>query len=142
MNSLLDLLKPYPFECLSALKAGINPNGKLKHISLSIGEPKLEPPGFVAEVIKENLDSLNKYPTTKGLPELRKSISRWIETRYHLNEEQLDPDTQVLPVNGTREELFAFAQAVINNRVATGFSPTAPTPPIMRVRNGRFTNRN
>jgi N-succinyldiaminopimelate aminotransferase len=116
MNPLLDLLKPYPFERLDALKEGINPNGKLKHISLSIGEPKLEPPGFVSEVIKENLDALTEYPTTKGLPELRTAISSWIKTRYHLNDGQLDPDTQVLPVNGTREALFAFAQAVINNK--------------------------
>lgn len=57
-----------------------------------------------------------EYPTTKGLPELRTSISSWITTRYHLNDGQLDPDSQVLPINGTREALFAFAQAVVNNK--------------------------
>ncbi len=116
MNPLLDLLKPYPFERLSTLKEGLHPNGKLKHISLSIGEPKHKPPGFIAEVINQNLDALTRYPTTKGLPELRETISDWIEKRYHLNDGQLDPKTQVLPVNGTREALFAFAQAVVNTK--------------------------
>ena len=116
MNPLLDLLKPYPFERLRKLKEGLHPNGKLKHISLSIGEPKHEPPAFVAEIISQNFDALTQYPTTKGLPELRETISDWIEKRYHLKNGQLDPQTQVLPVNGTREALFAFAQAVINTK--------------------------
>lgn len=116
MNPSLELLKPYPFERLGALKRDITPNGNLKHISLSIGEPKHKPPAFVADVIKDNLDALNKYPTTRGLPELRETISSWIEQRYHLDDGQLDPQTQVLPVNGTREALFAFAQAVVNKR--------------------------
>ncbi len=116
MNPALDLLKPYPFERLAALKKDINPNGKLKHISLSIGEPKHEPPGFVFDAIKDNFDGLAKYPTTRGLPELRQTISRWIEKRFNLSEDQIDPETQVLPVNGTREALFAFAQSVIDKK--------------------------
>ena len=116
MNPALDLLKPYPFERLAALKKDINPNGKLKHISLSIGEPKHEPPGFVFDAIKDNFDGLAKYPTTRGLPELRQAISRWIEKRFNLSDDQVDPETQVLPVNGTREALFAFAQAVIDKK--------------------------
>ena len=116
MNPVLDLLKPYPFERLAALKKDINPNGQLKHISLSIGEPKHEPPNFVLNAIKANLDGLSKYPSTKGLPEIRKTISQWIEKRYNLSENQLDPETQVLPVNGTREALFSFAQSVINKK--------------------------
>jgi len=116
MNPALDLLKPYPFERLAALKKPINPNGKLKHISLSIGEPKHKPPAIVFDAIKNNLDGLSNYPSTRGVPELRKTISRWIEKRYKLAEGLLDPETQVLPVNGTREALFAFAQAVINKK--------------------------
>lgn len=116
MNPALDLLKPYPFERLAALTKDINPNGQLKHISLSIGEPKHVPPGFVFDAIKDNLSGLAKYPTTRGLPELRKTISRWIEKRYNLSEDQIDPEMQVLPVNGTREALFAFAQSVIDKK--------------------------
>ncbi len=116
MNPLLEHLKPYPFERLSALKQGINPNGKLSHISLSIGEPKHAPPAFVAQVIAQNLDGLSKYPTTKGSIELRRAITNWITKRYHLDDTQLDPETQVLPVNGTREALFAFAQTIVNTK--------------------------
>ena len=116
MNPALDQLKPYPFERLAALKKDINPNGQLKHISLSIGEPKHEPPNFVFDIIKDNLDGLSKYPSTKGLPEIRKTISQWIEQRYNLSENQLDPETQVLLVNGTREALFSFAQSVIDKK--------------------------
>ncbi len=116
MNPALDRLKPYPFERLTALKKDIYPNGQLSHISLSIGEPKSEPPGFVFAAIQNNFASLAKYPTTKGMPELRQAIASWIETRYKLDEKQLDAETQVLPVNGTREALFAFAQAVINKK--------------------------
>lgn len=116
MNPALDLLKPYPFERLAVLKKPINPNGRLKHISLSIGEPKHEPPGFVFEAIKDNLGALAQYPTTRGLPELRQTISSWITKRYKLSEDQIDPETQILPVNGTREALFAFAQAVVDKK--------------------------
>jgi len=114
MNTALDLLKPYPFERLAELKRPINPNGKLKHISLSIGEPKNEPSNFVFDAIRDNLDALAQYPTTRGLLELRQTIADWITDRYNLDEKQLDPETQILPVNGTREALFAFAQAVVN----------------------------
>jgi N-succinyldiaminopimelate aminotransferase len=116
MNPALDLLKPYPFERLAELKKPIHPCGKLKHIALSIGEPKHEPPAFVYEALKNNMNAIAQYPTTKGLPELRKTIAQWITKRYKLSDDQLNPETQVLPVNGTREALFAFAQAVINNK--------------------------
>ena len=116
MNPALDLLKPYPFERLAVLKQDINPNGQLKPISLSIGEPKHEPPEFVYDAIKNNLEALTKYPSTKGLPELRKTISHWIEKRYGINDETINPETQILPVNGTREALFSFAQAVVDKK--------------------------
>jgi len=114
MNQSLDLLKPYPFERLAELKKTINPNGKLQHIPLSIGEPRHKPPSIVFDAIKDNFDGLTKYPSTRGIPELRRTLSTWIEKRYQLNDRQIDPETQVLPVNGTREALFAFAQAVID----------------------------
>lgn len=116
MNPALNLLKPYPFERLAVLKKPINPNGKLKHIPLSIGEPRHEPPDFVQNAIQDNIDTLANYPSTRGLPEFRRTLSRWIEKRFNLDEDQIDPETQVLPLNGSREGLFAFAQAVIDNR--------------------------
>ena len=112
MNTDLDKLKPYPFEKLNALKAGITPPAKLAHIALSIGEPKHLAPTFVKQALTAALDNLASYPLTKGAPELRQCIASWLTRRFQLN--NVDPESQVLPVNGTREALFAFAQAVID----------------------------
>jgi N-succinyldiaminopimelate aminotransferase len=114
MNPALKQLKPYPFERLAKLKKDINPNGQLTHISLSIGEPKHEPPSFVYDTLRNNFSGVKKYPSIKGLPKLRESISNWIKQRYNLGDTEVSAETQILPVNGTREALFAFAQAVIN----------------------------
>lgn len=116
MNPKLDLLKSYPFEQLAKLKETVHPPSSIKPISLSIGEPKHSPPQFVFDRLTQNQDALGIYPTTKGLAELRTSIVSWLEKRYSLMEDLLDPDTQVLPVNGTREALFSFAQAAINTK--------------------------
>ena len=115
MNPLLDRLHPYPFERLAALKKGITPNSALKHIPLSIGEPKHTPPAFVLNTLTEQVASIDKYPITKGLPELREAIGSWLNRRFALNN-LIDGDKHILPVNGTREALFAFAQAVIEPR--------------------------
>lgn len=112
MNPNLAKLQPYPFEKLTALKASAKISTDLPHIALSIGEPKHESPAFVKQVFADNLDKLAKYPTTKGLPELRAAIASWTKQRFALTE--LDANTQVLPVNGTREAIFAFTQAVID----------------------------
>ena len=114
MNSKLDKLQPYPFEKLAALKGAAQVTCDLPHIALSIGEPKHESPAFVKQVIADNLDKLSNYPTTKGLPELRQAIAQWASTRFKLN--ALDAETQVLPVNGTREAIFAFVQAVVEDK--------------------------
>lgn len=113
MNPDLERLQPYPFEKLAALKAGIVPPPQ-PHIALSIGEPKHPAPAFVRNALIDNLAHLSTYPTTKGIVELRQSISTWATRRFQLR--ALDAETQVLPVNGTREALFAFAQAVIDRR--------------------------
>ncbi len=113
MNPDLSKLQPYPFEKLNALKAGIQPP-ELPHIALSIGEPKHPAPAFVVQSLAENLAGLSVYPTTKGIPELRQAISGWASRRFKLAEGRLDPERHVLPVNGTREALFAFAQAVVD----------------------------
>ena len=112
MNPDLEKLHPYPFEKLNALKSGITPPKQLTHIALSIGEPKHAPPEFVKQALISSLDHLAVYPITKGLPELREGISQWLTRRFKLK--KVDPETEVLPVNGTREALFAFAQATID----------------------------
>jgi N-succinyldiaminopimelate aminotransferase len=113
MNPRLDLLHTYPFEKLARLKAGIVPPKGLPHIAMSIGEPQHEPPAFVLETLRQNLHRLGSYPATIGLIELRTSIARWLERRFTLGAGKVNPETMVLPVNGTREALFAFAQAVV-----------------------------
>ena len=112
MNPRLEKLQPYPFEKLRALLAGIAPGEKPRPINLSIGEPKHPTPELVKQALVRALDGLAVYPLTAGLPELRQSISGWLERRYGIPAP--DPTTQVLPVNGTREALFAFAQTVIH----------------------------
>lgn len=114
MNPLLDTLQPYPFEKLSRLKHGIQPPGHLKHIALSIGEPQHATPSLIGEALAANFSLLTQYPTTRGLPELREGIAGWLSNRFHLPSGAIDPETQVLPCSGTREALFAFAQAVID----------------------------
>lgn len=114
MNRDLSLLQPYPFEKLTALKAEVTPPTDLEHIALSIGEPKHPSPPFVAECLIENMDKLANYPTTKGLPELREAISQWCTRRFKLNAGTLSGEDNVLPVNGTREAIFAFTQAAVN----------------------------
>lgn len=112
MNPDLAQLHPYPFEKLAKLKAGLTPPTELAHIALSIGEPKHPTPGFITNSVIENLGGLSHYPTTAGTIELRQAIANWLDQRFDLNS-QIDAATQVLPVNGTREALFAFAQAMI-----------------------------
>lgn len=113
MNPDLSRLHPYPFEKLTALMVGATPPAHLPHIPLSIGEPKHPAPTFVRDALVSNLRHLSSYPTSKGLPELRKAIASWASRRFGLAR-GLDPESQVLPVNGTREALFAFAQAVVD----------------------------
>ncbi len=114
MNPDLNSLYPYPFEKLNALKQGVSPPATLEHIALSIGEPKHPAADFIFSEIKQQLSSLEKYPLTKGLPALREAITHWLTDRFKLKNNNLDPEKHILPVNGTREALFAFAQAMID----------------------------
>jgi len=114
MNPRLELLRPYPFEQLRTLLAGARPPATLRHIPLSIGEPKHAPPAFVGEALARALDTLGSYPLVLGLPELRETIARWLERRFALPANAVNPESMVLPVNGTREGLFAFVQAVVD----------------------------
>ncbi len=112
VNPLLDKLHPYPFEKLRRLFDGVTPDANFRPISLGIGEPKHPTPEFIREALADNLSGLAVYPATAGSEALRGTIAAWLERRYGLP--PLDPATQVLPVNGSREALFAFAQAVID----------------------------
>lgn len=112
VNPLLAKLQPYPFEKLRRLFQDITPDPAYSTISLGIGEPKHPTPEFIRRSLADNLDGLASYPTTAGSEALRKAICGWLERRYGLP--KLDPATQVLPVNGSREALFALAQTVID----------------------------
>src|ERR1700722_9239748 len=114
MNPRLEALHAYPFERLAALKRGVPPLPQLKHIAMSIGEPQHAPPEFVLETLRRSLAELGSYPATLGLPELRAACAAWLTRRYGLKDGSVDPDTMVLPVNGTREALFAFVQAAVD----------------------------
>lgn len=127
MNPDLNQLHPYPFEKLAALKASVTAPAQLTDIMLSIGEPKHEPPAFVLEALVKNLGKLSHYPTTKGLPELRTTIAAWASKRFQLNPGTFTADNHVLPVNGTREALFAFAQAIVD-RSKPGALIVSPNP--------------
>jgi len=122
MNPHLQQLHPYPFERLRQLFADLRPAPGKNAISLSIGEPRHTSPAFVLAEIAANLDRLSNYPSTAGIPELRQSIAAWLQRRFALP--AVDADQQVLPVSGTREALFAFAQAVVSpGRGALVMSP-------------------
>ncbi len=118
MNPRLSRLQPYPFDKVRANLAGVTADPTLEPIDLSIGEPKHPTPALVKNALAGALDGLSQYPRSLGLPELREAAAAWARRRYSLPE--LDPATQVLPVNGTREALFAFAQTVLepNAKVA------------------------
>jgi N-succinyldiaminopimelate aminotransferase len=116
MNPLLTRLHSYPFERLSRLKSGVSAPPGLTPIDMWIGEPRHEPPASVLATLRENLHRLGTYPATAGLPELRSACARWLERRYGLPGQSVDPQTMVLPVNGTREALFAFVQAAVDGR--------------------------
>ena len=114
VNPLLAQLQPYPFEKLKQLLAGSTPSPAYRPISLGIGEPKHPTPAFIKQALADNLGGLAVYPSTAGTDALREAIAGWLSRRYKLP--PLDPATQILPVNGTREALFALAQAVVDPR--------------------------
>ncbi|MDC8804984.1 succinyldiaminopimelate transaminase [Halomonas pacifica] len=112
MNPDLDALQPYPFEKLAALRAGVTPPADLAPIPLTIGEPQHAPYAAALESLTEHRDEMARYPATAGTDALRGAIAAWATRRFGLT--GLDSDTQVLPVNGTREAIFAFVQAALD----------------------------
>jgi len=123
VNPRLSLLKPYPFERLRALFAGHAPNPALAPINLSIGEPRHPTPQLIVDALAEGTPALSNYPTTAGSPALREAIARWLAVRHGLA--AIDAQTQVLPVLGSREALFSFAQTVVD---ASRAAPVVLTP--------------
>ena len=111
MNSLMQQLNPYPFARLRALMQDINPPESVQPVMLHIGEPKHATPQVIQDALVNNLSGLAKYPASKGIPELRAACSAWLKRRYQLD---VDAETQILPVNGSREALFAFVQVVLD----------------------------
>ena len=122
MNPLLQRLQPYPFERLRQLHAGITPNPAYTPISLGIGEPRHPTPQLIKDALSANLKGLASYPSTLGEPTLRQTLADWLTSRYGIN---MNPATQILPVNGSREALFALAQTVVdpNRPTATVVCP-------------------
>ncbi len=125
MNPLLSKLQPYPFERLRQLFAGVTPNPAFPPISLGIGEPKHPTPDFIKHALTAGLGALAAYPATAGEPKLRQAFTDWLQTRYGL---ALDPATQVLPVNGSREALFALAQTVVDASAKPAPIVVSPNP--------------
>lgn len=117
MNHALNQLQPYPFEKLRALLSGVTAAADKRAIALSIGEPKHSSPAFVKQALADNLDQMAVYPTTQGIAALREAIAQWCERRFQVPAGWLDPARHVLPVNGTREALFAFTQTVAQRDV-------------------------
>ena len=114
MNPNLSQLQPYPFERLKRLFEGATPPPQLQEISLSIGEPRHPTPGFITEEVITHLHGLSRYPLTRGSEALRETICAWLTKRFTLPQDSLHPLRNALPVNGTREALFAIAQCLID----------------------------
>lgn len=111
-NPNLSLLQPYPFQRLNQLFADITPNSQYHPVNLSIGEPKHQTPAIIQQSLIDNIAGLANYPTTKGTLALREAISSWAARRFNIP--ALDVEKEIIPVNGSREALFALAQAVID----------------------------
>ena len=124
MNPNLSKLQTYPFAKLRQLLAGTIPNPDYREVKLSIGEPQHETPAFIKEALVGGLSGLASYPSTIGEPALRRAIAGWMELRYKLP--GIDPDTEILPVNGSREALFSFTQTVIDP--SRGYVPLVVSP--------------
>ena len=126
MNSNLGKLQTYPFEKLRHLLAGVVPRPGLNEIRLHIGEPQHVTPGFIKDALVAGLSGLSNYPSTPGQPVLRQAIAGWMKRRYALD--GIDPDAEIIPVNGSREALFSFTQAVVDARRGEAPLVVCPNP--------------
>lgn len=125
MNPRLALLHPYPFQRLSALIQDIQPTSEKELIRLSVGEPKHTPPKAALEALERHIGEMGMYPSTRGGLELRQAVSDWLSTRFGV---ATDPEKHILPVSGTREALFSFCQACVDQTVAEKPIVMMPNP--------------
>lgn len=123
VHPYLSKLQTYPFEKLRQLLAGVTPNSAYNEVKLSIGEPQHETPAFIKEALIAGLGGLSSYPSTVGQPALRQAIADWLKGRYDLN---ISAETEVLPVNGSREALFSFTQTIVDP--SRGYTPIVVSP--------------
>jgi len=126
MNPDLQRLHPYPFEKIRGLLQGLS-KPDVANIALSVGEPKHAAPDFVLKAVTDNWHDVEKYPSTRGSDALRQCIADWLSTRYSLQTSGVDAQTQILPINGTREALFAIAQTLLD-RTSKRRTVLAPNP--------------
>src|SRR3546814_12099401 len=120
LNPRLDLLSDYPFTKLRALLDAESLSPDLRPLNLSIGEPQHAMPDFVVPELTADLSSLSRYPTANGSPDLRAAIVAWLNRRYQLPDALLDPERQIVPLNGTREGIYMIAQVVVPEQKAGG----------------------
>lgn len=131
MNPDLARLQPYPFEKIRTLLEGISPPD-IPAVSLAIGEPKHPTPDFIHQAIIANITSLANYPQTRGMVALREAIAGWLIRRFRLPQDSVDAEQHVIPVNGTREALFSFAQAVVGRKPGAAIAMPNPFYQIYR----------
>ncbi len=117
MNHAIEKLQPYPFEKLAQLKSGLSTPADKIEINLSLGEPKHPTPAFILDALRDHLSLAAHYPKTKGSDELRAAVATWLTKRFSLPVTSIRADRHILPVNGTREALFAFCQYIIDRRL-------------------------
>ena len=126
MNSHLNQLHPYPFARLREAMQSITPPDGISEIPLYIGEPKHPTPAVLTDALIAALPDLSKYPAALGLPELRQACANWLRRRY--DGLTLNPDTQILPILGSREALFSFVQAALDPVAAEKPVVVSPNP--------------
>lgn len=110
MNPHLSQLQPYPFARLREAMQGVHPPEGVVPVPLQIGEPKHPAPAMITDALTAALPRLDAYPQTAGLPELRQACAGFLQRRYGL---ALDPNSEILPVLGSREALFSFVQTAL-----------------------------
>ncbi len=114
LKSRLDSLPGYPFARLRRLLEGIEPPAGVDPILMSIGEPQHPPPAIVAEVLAARVADWGKYPPLRGSAEFRRAVADWLTRRFDLPSGFIEPERHVLPVSGTREAIFMFAQVAVS----------------------------
>jgi len=136
MNPHLQQLQAYPFDRLRTLLKGVSPPAELRAIPMSVGEPRHAPPAIVIQALRDSMNTLGSYPATAGVPEFRQTVARWLTRRFRLPPNSVDSETMILPVNGTREALFAIVQAVVDLNANRGVPAILMPNPLYLIYEG------